>query len=324
MNIFMKIIKLMSAILIGIIVFAILFLKSQENSTINAQYAPLSDTTRLKKDLTAIINTELPRNYQNLTSLNYVADYIKKEFEQISDSVSEQKFKVEDSVYKNIICSINTDKKERIIIGAHYDVCGDQDGADDNGSGVVGLLELARLLKDKNLPYRIDFVAYTLEEPPYYATTNMGSFTHAKYLHDNNISVKGMISLEMIGYFSDQENSQDYPIGFLKWIYGSKGDFITVVQNFNNGDFGTSFKSNMLKANSIRTIAFQAPTILPGIDFSDHRNYWKFNYSAVMVTNSAFYRNHNYHESTDKMNSIDFKRLGLVVDQVYKSIIELE
>lgn len=320
----MKIIKLMSAILIGIIVFAILFLKSQENSTINAQYAPLSDTTRLKKDLTAIINTELPRNYQNLTSLNYVADYIKKEFEQISDSVSEQKFKVEDSVYKNIICSINTDKKERIIIGAHYDVCGDQDGADDNGSGVVGLLELARLLKDKNLPYRIDFVAYTLEEPPYYATTNMGSFTHAKYLHDNNISVKGMISLEMIGYFSDQENSQDYPIGFLKWIYGSKGDFITVVQNFNNGDFGTSFKSNMLKANSIRTIAFQAPTILPGIDFSDHRNYWKFNYSAVMVTNSAFYRNHNYHESTDKMNSIDFKRLGLVVDQVYKSIIELE
>lgn len=246
MNIFMKIIKLMSAIIIGTIVIAILFLKSQENSTINAQYAPLSDTTRLKKDLTTIINTELPRNYQNLTSLNYVAEYIKKEFEQISDSVSEQQFKVEDSVYKNIICSINTDKKERIIIGAHYDVCGEQDGADDNGSGVVGLLELARLLKDKNLPYRIDFVAYTLEEPPYYATTNMGSFIHAKYLHDNNISVKGMISLEMIGYFSDQENSQDYPVGFLKWIYGSKGDFITVVQKFNNGDFGTSFKSNML------------------------------------------------------------------------------
>ena len=129
---------------------------------------------------------------------------------------------MERTAIKNIICSINTDKKERIVIGAHYDVCGDQDGADDNASGVAGLLELARLLKHEKLNYRIDFVAYTLEEPPFFGTENMGSSIHAKYISDNKISLKGMISLEMIGYFNDKPHSQKYPLSFLKWFYGNK------------------------------------------------------------------------------------------------------
>lgn len=149
--------------------------------------------------------------------------------------------------YKNIICTINPEKKERIIIGAHYDVCGNQDGADDNASGIVGLLELARQLKNLDLNYRIDFVAYTLEEPPFFGTDYMGSHIHAKYLFDNKIPVKGMICLEMIGYYRDDENSQDYPLGFLSWIYGKKGDYITVVQKYWNGKFGNDIKRQMQK-----------------------------------------------------------------------------
>jgi Peptidase family M28 len=142
-------------------------------------YPRLSDTSRIKADLTAITQTERPRNYRNTAVLDKTAAYIQSEFLKETPSVSEQKFKASNGVeYKNIIASFGPQDAERIIVGAHYDVCGDQEGADDNGSGMAGLLELARLLKNQPLKYRFDLVAYTLEEPPFFRTESMGSFVH--------------------------------------------------------------------------------------------------------------------------------------------------
>lgn len=284
----------------------------------------ISDTIQIKRDMDSIVKTIDYRNYKNLTSLNQVADYIKRQFMSVTDSVVEQKYDYQGTQYKNIICSINTHKKERIIIGAHYDVCGDQDGADDNASGVVGLLELARLLKNEELNYRIDFVAYSLEEPPFFRTDFMGSNIHAKYLNDNKIAVKGMICLEMIGYFSDKPNSQDYPAGFLSLFYGKKGDYITVVQKFGNGKFGNDVKRLMKKSKLLPTKSFKGPSSMSGIDFSDHRNYWKYGFSSVMITNTSFYRNKNYHEKTDKIETLDFKRMALTIDELYLAIRQLK
>jgi len=210
---------------------------------------------------------------------------------------------------------------ERIIIGAHYDVCGNQPGADDNASGITGLLELSRLLKNTDLKYRIDIVAYSLEEPPFFKTENMGSYHHAKYLNDNEVPVKGMICLEMIGYFDDMKKSQDYPIGLLKLFYGSKGDYITVIRKFGAGSFARKFKKYMKKQKLIKTKSLKAPASLPGIDFSDHLNYWKFGYSALMITYTAFYRNPNYHQKTDTIDTLDIERLSLVIESVYRSIL---
>jgi hypothetical protein len=287
---------------------------------ITPNHIMISDTLRIKKDLDSIIKTDGYRNYKNLNALNQVANYIKRQFQAISDSTNEQNFIVDNNQYKNIICSINTNKKERIIVGAHYDVCGDQDGADDNASGVAGLLELARLLKNEKLDYRIDFVAYSLEEPPYFGTDSMGSFIHAKYLFDNKIPIKGMICLEMIGYFSDKPNSQDYPLGILNWFYGDKADYILIVQKFWNGDFGDDIKNLMQKENIIATKSLKSPKFITGVDFSDHRNYWKFDYSAIMITNTSFYRNKNYHENTDKIETLDIKRLALTIDELYLAL----
>ena len=125
-----------------------------------------SDTTLIKSHLTALTKTEKFRTYRNIDQLNRTAAYIESIFMQYSDSIFIQEYSVNGQVYKNVICSFGTENKKRIIVGAHYDVCGNQEGADDNASGVVGLLELARQLQGQKLNYRIDLVAYSLEEPP--------------------------------------------------------------------------------------------------------------------------------------------------------------
>lgn len=317
----MKFLKRLLLVLLLVVLAIFLYLKSNIGEVVKGK-TTYAQVERLQIDIDSIVNQNVPRNYRNLGELNRVASYIKSEFEKVSDSTAEQIFVVENVEYKNIICSINAEKEKRIIIGAHYDVCGDQDGADDNASGVVGLLELARLLKDKELNYRIDFVAYTLEEPPFYGTENMGSYVHAKYLSDNKIPVKGMISLEMIGYFSDEAHSQSYPLPFLKYVFGDKGNFITLVNKLNSGDFASDLSNTIISNPSIRTIMFRGPKALPGIDFSDHRNYWMFDYSAFMITNTAFYRNKNYHLESDRVELLDFEKMGLVINQLYDALID--
>jgi Zn-dependent M28 family amino/carboxypeptidase len=283
-----------------------------------------ADTTLIKQHLVNITKTEKFRNHKNINQLNEIADYIKSSFQTYTDSVTFQEFEVYGKTYKNVIASFGTEHKERIIIGAHYDVCGNQEGADDNASGVVGLLELARLLKNTPLNYRIDLVAYTLEEPPYFKTEFMGSFVHAKYLKDKNIEVYGMLSVEMIGYFSDTKKSQTYPVGILSLFYGNKGNFITLVRKFGAGKFARKFAKRYKKSKLISTKKFTGPKWLPGIDFSDHLNYWKFGFSALMITDTAFYRNFNYHEPTDTIETLDIERMAKVIDGIYESILLLK
>ncbi|WP_211316386.1 M28 family peptidase [Niabella yanshanensis] len=231
-----------------------------------------------------------------------------------------QAYNVEGNTYKNVIASFGPEDAEILIIGAHYDVCGEQDGADDNASGVVGLLELARLLKNQMLPYRIDLVAYTLEEPPYFRTEHMGSYVHARSLFDKNHAVKGMVSLEMIGYYSDAPASQSYPVGLMKWIYGDRGDYITLALNSFSGSFANQFKRLYFENNSISAKSFKVPGFIGGVDLSDHRNYWKFGYSALMVTNTAFFRNGNYHRVTDQLFTLNLAKMGLTIDGIFRTI----
>jgi hypothetical protein len=280
----------------------------------------IADSAQLKEYVRVLTRFENPRNYKILAELNSVADFIYSMFNGYADTTWMQRYTVNGVEYKNVICSFGTNNKERIIVGAHYDVCGNQSGADDNASGVAGLLELCHMLIHEKPKYRIDLVAYTLEEPPFFRTESMGSYVHAKYLHDNNVPVKGMISLEMIGYFSDKKKSQDYPLGILRMFYGNRGNYITVVQKFGNGKFGRRTKRLMKHQRLVKTKSFKGPKALPGIVFSDHLNYWKFCYRAVMITDTAFYRNKNYHEKGDTPEILDYKRMGLVVEEVFKTI----
>ncbi|MEO1012165.1 MAG: M28 family peptidase [Bacteroidota bacterium] len=283
-----------------------------------------ADQERIKKNLYHIVQTPKSRNYQNVETLDTVSVFIRTQLKEVCGSTAYQEYKVNGVTYKNVIGSIGPKKGERIIIGAHYDVAGDQPGADDNASGVVGILELARLLATEELKYRIDFIAYTLEEPPFFRTEHMGSYIHAKFLKDRGVAVKGMICLESIGYYSNAPNSQNYPFPQMKALYGDKGDFIAVVQNKKAGDFSMKMADFMVAYRGIKTQIVQGSSSVPGVDFSDHLNYWKFGYDAIMITNTAVYRNPNYHTAKDTPETLDFNKIARVIEQLYQAIRRIE
>jgi len=274
-----------------------------------------ADTTRLRRHIVALTSTPEPRNYLHETSLNQAADYITGELVAAGARPTAQPYQVQGRTYRNILGHFGPETGPVIVVGAHYDVCGEQPGADDNGSGVAALLELARLLgRQPQLPYRIELVAYTLEEPPFFRTRHMGSYVHAEALRRAGVPVRGMVALETLGYFDDRKHTQRYPLGLLKWVYGTRGNYVTVVQKFGNGRFGRQFARQYKRAAGLPVKRFKAPAWLPGIDFSDHLNYWHFGYPAVLLTDTAFYRNQHYHEPTDTLNRLDMRRLGLAVE----------
>ncbi len=299
-------------------------MNASENSMLSDSAKP--DKARILKDLQFLVKSPIARYDEHVERLNECAKYIFDEFKKLTNDVEEQKYLVGGKEYKNVICSFGPKDSERIIVGAHYDVCENQPGADDNASGIAGMLEIARMLKPQSssLKYRVDFVAYTLEEPPNFRTANMGSAVHAKMLYDNHIKVKRMICLEMIGFYSDKRKSQEYPIGLMKLFYPTKANYIAVVGKIGQGKSIRNIRKAMRENSEIKVCSINSPAFVPGIDFSDHLNYWKYGYSAVMITDTAFYRNANYHEKTDTLETLNIDKMMEVVKGVFASIVGMQ
>lgn len=279
-----------------------------------------STPSTIKKHLEVLTRSTEYRNHENIEALNAIAEYIHSEFEKYCDTVYYQSYTVKGREYKNVVGVLGSQFSKKLIIGAHYDVCGNQEGADDNASGVTGILELARLLKKDTLNFQIEFVAYTLEEPPYFGTKNMGSYVHAESVQKDKKNILGMICLEMIGYFSDKTGSQEYPVKEMKALYGTKGDFVAVVQKMPQDKFCKDFASAMEQQEHVKSISIVAPESVTGVDFSDHANYWKFNIPAIMITNTAFYRNKNYHTEGDILETLNLDKMSAVINEVRESI----
>ncbi len=258
------------------------------------------------------------RHFANISGLLRCVDYIRGELAVANGRIALQDFQVQGNTYQNIICSLGPADGPRIIVGAHYDVCGPQPGADDNASAVAGLLEIARLMgvNSDRLTYRLDLVAYCLEEPPFFGSSHMGSYAHARGLQGRKSTVKEMLCLEMIGFFTEHENSQSFPMPFMRWFYPTRANFIAVVGNLRNWRLVRQVQHDMQKGTDIEVCKLSAPVIVPGIGLSDHSSYWKFGFPAVMITDTAFYRNPNYHQSSDTIETLDFEKMSKVVDAI--------
>lgn len=281
---------------------------------------------RLYTDVEFMTSLHPARNYQHLGSLQKTVSYIENEFTKAGAVPEIQSWKAEGKEYKNVITTYNRNKKRRLVVGAHYDVCGDQPGADDNASAVAGLLETVRLIFEEKpeLDYRIDFVAYCLEEPPFFGTNDMGSYVHAKSLADSGVHVIGMICYEMIGYFSDAPNSQPFPSPELAKLYPHVANFIIVVGIKEYEAFNRKVHQLMSRDAGIdvQVISFPSGVGLAGL--SDQRNYWKFGYPALMINDTAFIRNPHYHMKTDTIDTLDFSKMCEVITCAYTAITHLE
>jgi Zn-dependent M28 family amino/carboxypeptidase len=285
-----------------------------------------AEPSRLESMVRALSNS--PRDFSHIENLDRAAALIANELKSAGATVTEQEYRVSSAngagTYRNVVGTLGPDTTDVIVIGAHYDACGPYPGADDNASGIAGLIELARLLAHATLSTRVELVAYSLEEPPFFRTSNMGSAQHASLLQQNGTKVRAMISLEMIGYFSDDPTSQAYPAPFLRPFYPSSGNFIAVVGNLRSIGLVRSVKKAMMAGSVLPVYSINAPGWIPGIDFSDHLNYWNSGFPAVMVTDTAFYRNKAYHTAHDTPDRLDYNKMAQVIQGVYQAIINLE
>ncbi len=310
---------LRTALLLVVIMLIIWIVVARPSYTLKVnEVAPfIISESDLKQTVMFLSQTALPRDSKHPENLNIAADYIKNKLSLSSSNVNFQSYVVDGESYKNVIASFGPDTKDVIVIGAHYDAFSTHAAADDNASGVAGLIELGKLLQKTDLKHRVLLVAYTLEEPPYYGSEHMGSFIHAASLNEKN--VKLMISLEMIGYFTDVPASQTFPISLLKLFYPNEGNFIAVVDSL-FGNNGASLKNSINKYTDLQAYSINAPRWIPGIDYSDHRNYWSHGYPAIMVTDTSFYRNHQYHQAQDTYDTLNYKNMAKVVYGVFKYV----
>lgn len=323
-------------LLIGIFLLFFLAVLMQPVMPVSLQDVPEVNEKRLREHVRRLTEDFYPRSFDTPENLQQAAVYIENEFRQAGANVELQKFIVDGEIYFNVIAHFGPQNGPLTIVGAHYDSYVDSlmipssrkgydphthtPGADDNASGVAGLLELARLFKMFPPEKGIDLVAYALEEPPNFKTEKMGSAVHAKMLKQSGRVVKMMIALEMIGYFNDEPGSQGYPVPFLKWIYPDTGNFIAVIGRLDDIPETRKIKAVMQGATDLPVYSINAIRAIPGLDFSDHQSFWNEDFPALMVTDTAFYRNLAYHQAGDTVDSLDYEKMTKVVQSVWLAI----
>lgn len=276
---------------------------------------PADMPAQLETHVRVLSEDILNRSWQHPEQLDLAANYIRGQWEAMGLTVEDQTYVIRGQTYRNVITRLPSHQpsdKGKIIIGAHYDSAHKLPGADDNASGTAGLIELTRRLKDQALSQEIELVAYTLEEPPNFGTQKMGSYIHAESVYKSEQTIDLMISIEMIGYFSDEPGSQDFPLPMLKLFYPNKGDFIGIVDRLKSRQ-ATRVKRALRKATDLPVHSINGPANIPGINFSDHLNYWHFGYDAVMITDTSFYRNKAYHKIGDTADRLDYDKMAKVV-----------
>ena len=285
----------------------------------------MQDTAAYLRDVvTALARGIGFRTYREIDRLEQAAQFISGQFSSFGCHVTRQAFPFLGNTYHNIIAeSRGTQRPEDIlVIGAHYDTVRTTPGADDNASGVAGLLALAREFAGFRLDRTVRFAAFGLEEPPVFRTNNMGSYHYALSLKEKREQVAGMICLEMIGYFCDREGCQHYPIPFMSVKFPKSGNYISFVGNLGSKTFTKTFAENFQNSSGLSVVTLNAPPVVLGIDFSDHWSFHKFGYKAFMVTDTAFYRNPHYHAPSDLPETLDFRRMAKVVEGLAGAVKE--
>lgn len=254
------------------------------------------------------------RSYRQPAALREAAGYVTGVLEGYGLPVTAQGYEAKGVWCENLEAEIpgGARREEVLLVGAHYDTAYGTPGADDNASGVAGMLELARLLRNSRPARTLRLVAFVNEEPPFFFFGNMGSKVYATEARRRGDDIRLMVSLEMLGCYSDQPGSQGYP-PLLKWFFPDRGNFIGFVSNLKSRASLAALCRAFAASSSFPFQKLAAPYLAPGVGWSDQLSFWRQGYPAVMVTDTAFYRYAHYHERTDTPEKLDYSRMARVV-----------
>jgi len=280
-------------------------------------------TQRLQDHLVTLTQTIGERSVLVPKNIERTREYIENFYQSIGIPVHCESYTYRNFTVSNIVAEISfcDNPTKQYIVGAHYDSVVGTVGADDNASAVAVQLETARqlnLLKDRQeLDMAVKFVSFPLEEPPTYGTRHMGSRVYAMKAWKEKEPIDGMICLEMVGYTSPQ---QDYPFPLMFLGYPKKGDYIGIVGDFSSRSFTASLFKAFGKNPNLPAIKLTVPMggyLLPSVRLSDHASFWDRGFKAVMITDTAFFRNPHYHMASDTMEKLDYGFMA----QLVKSLV---
>jgi len=293
------------------------------------KFLPLSSVEeQIAVDLQKHINylaTEIgERNIPTGDSLKKTVIYIDKQLESYGYKTKVQEFLADGKLMVNLEAEIPGDRypKEIIVVGSHYDSVPNCPGADDNGTGVASNLEIARLLSKQKVERTIRFVFFPNEENPYWGTDGMGSKNYAEKAGNANDNIIAMLSLETMGYYSDEPGSQRYPKPF-NLLYPDTGNYIGIVGDLSSRSLVHKCVGVFRETTSFPVDGGAIPANVPGVGWSDHKPFWDQGYKAVMVTDTAPFRYPHYHQPTDTADKINYPALARVTLGLSKVVQEI-
>ena len=278
----------------------------------------------LRRDIEKLAGEIGERNVRQPKALAAAADFLEASFVKAGYPVRRQGYEVNGITCHNLEVEIpgSTRKDEIVVVGGHYDSAVGSPAANDNGSGAAAVLALARAFYGKKTERTLRFVEFVNEEPPWFQTAQMGSVVYAKRCRARNENIVAMFSLETMGYYSDEENSQVYPPLFRS-LYPSKGNFIAFVGNTDSKKLVAKAIASFRRHAKFPSEGVATFETLPGIGFSDQWSFWKQGYPGVMVTDTAMFRYPYYHTVRDMPDKIHYDALTQVVAGLEKVIEEL-
>ena len=325
--------RLASAVRWGVVLLVILagsrFMTGMPGSSWSGPLPPLTGKEQLihdnlKRHVAELAGRIGERNVWRPEGLAAAAGYIRKTLEDAGYTVSAQPFTSRGLTVNNLEAVLpgHSTADEIIVVGAHYDSVAGTPGANDNASGVAALLELARMLAGTALPRTVRFVAFANEEAPFFYGDEMGSNLYAARARAQGEHIEAMLSLETIGYYTDQPDSQRYPFPF-NLFYPDTGNFIGFVGNFSSWRLVRRAIGAFRASTAFPSEGVAAPSGMEGVHWSDHWSFWQAGYPAIMVTDTALFRYPHYHSAADTPEKLDYTGLARVTGGLAEVVVAL-
>lgn len=281
-------------------------------------------TDRLHRHVEVLAELIGERNTRRPSSLDATRAYLRRELAGMGHHVLEQQFEVRDrrAINLEVVLQGSRPARPTLVIGAHYDSAIGTPGADDNASAVAILLEITRVLAERPPKRTVRIVFYDCEEPPYFNFGEMGSQYHAAQLRRSGEPVLGMVCLESLGYYVSTPSTSPYLPRVLRWLTRVLGQtFVVIVSNPRSAWFGSRFVWRFASSGIFPFLPAALPVgWVPDIVLSDHRGYWEQGFAALMITDTAHLRNPNYHQSSDRLHTLDFQRMTRLCRQLQQTL----